>query len=116
MPSQNVPEVLVARSTFGQGRDKRKAKGSSRELPRSVFAVTCALSVAAAFAAGTPTAGFNNRIPEKIMTPDTVDTRIGKLEFVDGVPTVDTSRTLYDNLDFLRGVETFLNFVPAASI
>ena len=34
-----------------------------------------------------PTPGFNNRIPGKIMTPDTVETRIGTLKFVDGVPT-----------------------------
>ena len=33
------------------------------------------------------TPGFNHKIPEKIMTPDTVQTRIGTLKFVDGVPT-----------------------------
>jgi hypothetical protein len=62
------------------------------------------------------TPGFNYKIPEKIMTPDTVPTRIGALEFVDGVPTAETVRLAYDNLDFLRGVEVFLNFIPAASI
>jgi hypothetical protein len=69
-----------------------------------------------ALAAESPTPGFNNRIPEKIMTPDTVQTRIGKLEFVDGVPTAATTQSLYDHLDFLRGVESFLNFVPMASL
>lgn len=63
-----------------------------------------------------PTPGFNNRIPEKILTPDRVETRIGRLDFVDGVPTAETTRKLYDHLDFLRGVEVFLNFIPAASI
>ena len=38
------------------------------------------------------TPGFNYKIPEKIMTPDTVPTRIGTLEFVDGVPTDETVR------------------------
>ncbi len=36
------------------------------------------------------TPGFNFKIPEKIMTPDTVATRIGTLKFVDGVPTDET--------------------------
>ena len=63
-----------------------------------------------------PTPGFNNKIPDKILTPDTVDSRIGTLNFVDGVPTPETTRMVYDNLDFLRGVEVFLNFIPAASI
>ncbi len=63
-----------------------------------------------------PTPGYNNRIPEKIMTPDKVETRIGTLEFFDGIPTKETAALVYDNLDFLRGVEAFLNGVPAASV
>ena len=63
-----------------------------------------------------PTPGFNFKIPEKIMTPDSVATRLGTLKFVDGVPTEETVRLVYDNLDFLRGVEVFLNFIPAASL
>ena len=66
--------------------------------------------------AETPTPGFNFKIPDKIMTPDTVATRIGTLKFADGVPTEETTRLVYENLDFLRGVEVFLNFIPAASI
>lgn len=62
------------------------------------------------------TPGFNQRIPESIMTPDKVETRLGTLNFVDGVPTNETTQKVYDNLDFLRGVEVFLNFVPACSI
>lgn len=62
------------------------------------------------------TPGFNNDIPGKIMTPDKVETRIGTLNFVDGVPTPETTQMVYDNLDFLRGVEVFLNFIPAASM
>jgi hypothetical protein len=50
------------------------------------------------------------------MTPETVATRIGTLNFFDGLPDKETTQKVYDNLDFMRGVETFLNFVPAASI
>lgn len=55
-------------------------------------------------------------IPAKIMTPDTVETRIGTLKFFDGMPSGETVDKLYDNLLHLRGVETFLNGVPATSI
>jgi hypothetical protein len=59
---------------------------------------------------------YNTDIPEKIMTPDRVETRLGTLEFFDGLPTEETARKVYDNLDFLRGVETFLNGIPATSL
>ena len=61
-------------------------------------------------------AGYNTQIPESIMTPDQVHTRIGTLEFFDGIPTTETAALVYDNLDFLRGVETFLNGIPATSV
>ena len=61
-------------------------------------------------------AGYNTPVPSKILTPDHVESRIGPLDFVDGVPTVDTADRLFDHLDFLRGVEAFLTCVPAASI
>jgi len=67
-----------------------------------------------ALAQNTP--GYNNKIPEVIMTPDTVETRIGTLKFFDGMPDAATVQIVYDNLDFLRGVEVFLNFIPATSI
>ena len=60
--------------------------------------------------------GYNTRVPSKILTPDRLETRIGTLEFADGFPTEATSQILYDHLDFLRGVEAFLNGVPAASL
>ena len=59
---------------------------------------------------------YKTAIPTKILTPNHVDTRIGDLEFYDGMPTQTTLEKVYDNLDFMRGVEVFLNFVPATSI
>ena len=64
----------------------------------------------------TVTPGYNTAIPEEVRTPDRVETRIGGLEFRDGFPTRATSQLVYDHLDFLRGVETFLAFLPAASL
>jgi hypothetical protein len=51
-------------------------------------------------------------IPAPITTPDRVETRIGTLEFFDGFPTEATTELVYDNLDFLRGVEAFLSGNP----
>ena len=55
-------------------------------------------------------------IPESITTPDRVETRLGTLEFFDGIPSRETADLVYDYLDFSRAMETFLNGIPAASI
>ncbi len=62
------------------------------------------------------TLGYNYKIPSHIMTPNKVQTRIGKLNFYDGIPTDETLKKVYDNLDFIRGIDVFLNFIPATSI
>jgi hypothetical protein len=51
-----------------------------------------------------------------ISTPDHVESRLGMLEFVDGAPTTATSALLYDNLDFMHGVEAFINSFSGASV
>ena len=53
---------------------------------------------------------------EAISTPDRVRSRIGTLRFKDGFPDAATAQKLYDNLDFQRGVQTFLITMPAASL
>lgn len=60
--------------------------------------------------------GYNTPVPEQITTPDRVVTSIGELRFDDGVPTHETAARLYDHLDFMRGVEAFLDCIPAASL
>jgi len=75
-----------------------------------------ALAAVGANAADAPKMKMTTDIPASITTPDTVETRIGTLKFFDGIPSKETSALVYDNLDFLRGVETFLNGIPAASI
>ena len=62
------------------------------------------------------TAQVSKEVLESISTPNQVETSIGTLEFFDGIPTRETAERLYDNLDFLRGVETFLNGIPATSL
>jgi len=88
-------------------------------LTATAFALSSLLAVAVfvtpAFA-GEATPGYNNKIPEGIMTPDTVKTRIGTLKFFDGIPTKETAALVYDNLDFMRGVEAFMHGIPVTSL
>ena len=79
----------------------------------------CSFAIYALFAsivtAQEPTPGYNNKIPESILSPDEVETRIGTLEFFDGIPDEDSAALLFDNLDLNRGVQAFLNGMPASN-
>jgi hypothetical protein len=59
---------------------------------------------------------FKAEVPAYIQTPDKVKTRIGTLNFSDGLPDKETVQKVYDNIDFARGVEAFLSGMPAASV
>ena len=61
-------------------------------------------------------AKYAAKVPASITTPDTVQTRIGTLKFSDGLPDADSVKKVFDNLDFVRGVEAFLLGMPAASV
>jgi hypothetical protein len=53
---------------------------------------------------------------KSILTPDSVGTSIGTLKFLDGAPTAETAKLVYENLDRMRGVDAFLKGMPAASV
>lgn len=56
-------------------------------------------------------------VPDFLLTPDKVHTEmLGDLEFFDGAPSKETVKKTYDFLDLSRGVEAFLNGMPAASV
>jgi hypothetical protein len=63
-----------------------------------------------------PTFKMATPIPVAITTPDRLETRLGTLSFFDGFPDDATVEKVYDNLDFQRGVQAFLNAMPAASL
>jgi hypothetical protein len=54
-------------------------------------------------------------IPSGLKTPDRVETQIGTLEFKDGAPSAATVQKVYDNLDYIRGVDVFMNSFSGAS-
>ena len=50
-----------------------------------------------------------------LSAPGAIETRAGKLEFHDGVPTEETARHVYDTLDFTRALNVYNNSFRGAS-
>ena len=55
-------------------------------------------------------------IPPSIQTPDRVESRLGTLEFKNGFPVGDTAQKLRDELDYIHGVEAFMNSIQGVSL
>jgi hypothetical protein len=79
-------------------------------------ALAFTLAGAGAIAQTPPKMKMTTPIPESITTPDSVETRLGTLKFTDGFPDDATVQKVYDNLDFMNGVNAFLNALPGASV
>ncbi|MEJ2333741.1 MAG: DUF1254 domain-containing protein [Desulfobulbaceae bacterium] len=80
------------------------------------LAVSTILLLTFSTAGETANPKYKTDIPANITTPDSVETRLGTLNFFDGMPDEKTVQLVYDNLDFQRGVNAFLNAIPIASI
>ena len=72
--------------------------------PLAVF-VACALLALPRLAAAQATTAIH----PAITTPDKVDSRIGTLDFKDGMPSQTTLERIYDNLDFTHAFEACVN-------
>jgi hypothetical protein len=79
-------------------------------------AILVFLSAGALANAQAPKMKMTTDIPPSLVTPNTVETRIGTLKFTDGFPDDATAAKVYDNLDFQRGVQAYLAALPAVSI
>jgi hypothetical protein len=66
--------------------------------------------------AGPANAQTSPAIPPSISTPDKVESRLGPLEFKDGVPGKATAEKLYDNLDFTYAYRAFMDSLRGVSI
>jgi hypothetical protein len=55
-------------------------------------------------------------IPPSISTPDKVDSRIGTLEFKDGVPSAATADKIFDTIDFSYAYRAFMDNLRGVSI
>ena len=67
-------------------------------------------------ATGCFTSGHAADIPASLVTPDKASSRIGTLEFKDGVPSKETAGKLYDNLDFTYAYRVFMDNLRGVSI
>jgi len=96
----------------------RKVKKMKRTSLIKLLAwiVVLFVCVVTAYAAEPSKVKYKTDVPASIITPDEVETRLGTLRFKDGAPDAKTVEIVYDNLDFMRGVEAFLDGIPAASI
>ncbi|MBY5454384.1 MULTISPECIES: DUF1254 domain-containing protein [Rhizobium] len=58
----------------------------------------------------------SGEIPSPLVTPDKVESRLGTLDFKDGVPSKATAEKLYDNLDFTYAYRAFMDNLRGVSI
>src|SRR5215469_3198739 len=79
-------------------------------------ALVCSLAITTSWAQAPPKMKMTTDIPPDITTPDEVKTRLGELKFFDGYPDKETVDKVYDNLDFQRGVDVFLNTLSGTSL
>lgn len=65
--------------------------------------------------AGPALADVSTRTIQSLSAPDTIETRAGKLEFRDGVPTEETAQKVRDTLDFTQALNAYNNSFRGAS-
>jgi len=87
-------------------------------MKKMIAAVMASVVLAASLgcAQEPPEMKMTTDIPPGIATPDKLETSLGTLTSVDGVPDAETTRKVYDNLDLNRATEAFLNGLPIASM
>ena len=86
-----------------------KTNRSKRTLPTTIIAAALVSALAFTSARGAD-------IPPQITTPDKVETRIGTLDFKDGLPSKATLDKVYDNLDFTYAYRAFMDNLRGVSI
>lgn len=82
-------------------------------MPRLSLPLTVVFSVAGASLAS---AQVSQETLNSISTPDTVESRIGTLEFTDGAPSRETAAAVYDNLDFTYAFRAFTDTYKGVSM
>ena len=82
------------------------------------MAVTAAASLCGAtlvFAQEVPTMKMSTELPDGITTPDNLQTRVGELNFFDGVPDVESAQKIYNLLDFTHAYQAVLDAILVPS-
>lgn len=95
--------------------EESKIMNIRRSQLRVAVSALLLLSASAGISAQDPR--YKANVPASVTTPDKVQTELlGDLAFFDGMPSKDTVNKAYDFLDTARGMEAFLNGIPAASV
>jgi hypothetical protein len=90
---------------------------ATKEFYSVVFTLLIFIQPSFALAQESQKLKYTADVPEFLLTPDKVETDLlGELEFFDGMPSESTVQKTYDFLDLSRGVDAFLNGMPAASM
>jgi hypothetical protein len=63
-----------------------------------------------------PEMKMTTELPEGLTTPDNIQTRVGELNFFDGVPDAESAQKIYNLLDFTHAYQTFLDGTKIASM
>jgi hypothetical protein len=56
------------------------------------------------------------KIPDNVVVPEVLESRLGQLTFIDGAPSDDTADKVYDNLDFTRALDAYMNGYQLVSL
>lgn len=92
-------------------------KLSNRLAGITCFAVIIGgMGLSPALAQEVPKMEMTTVIPEGITTPDNIQTRVGELNFFDGVPDVESAQKVYNLLDFTHAYQAFLDGTKIASM
>ncbi|MDA9982332.1 DUF1254 domain-containing protein [Gammaproteobacteria bacterium] len=83
---------------------------------RKMMTVVLAVVIATGMVTTGSAHAEQTKIPASITTPDKVESRIGTLRFKDGYPIGDTAAKIRDELDYLHGVEAFMNSIHGVSL
>ncbi|MEW6268022.1 MAG: DUF1254 domain-containing protein [Thermodesulfobacteriota bacterium] len=84
----------------------------SKLIDRLNILLACAVLAAPRVATAQP----SGAVPPSIVTPDRVESRLGTLEFEDGVPSKATADKMYDQIDFTHAYNAFVNSMDGVSI
>ncbi len=87
-----------------------------RNIVKSAAALAVLLPAGLASAQEVPTMKMTTEIPEGVTTADNIQTRVGELNFFDGVPDAESAQKVYNLLDFTHAYQTFLDGTKIASM
>ena len=80
------------------------------------YQIIIAGMMAIGFATTSAAQADKTEVPVSITTPNSVETKIGTLQFNDGYPTKESAAAIRDELDYINGVNAFMNSIQGVSL